>query len=502
MSTTAIGHFIAGHVEPGTGERTGPVYNPSTGEEIARCDYANRALLDRAVAVATEAGKKWGRASHAARQAVIFKLRELVIANIDLLAEVIGREHGKTIADAKGEIGRAIEGIEFAVNAPHVTKGEFASNVGGDIDVFSIREPIGVVGAITPFNFPIMVPAVMMTMAISVGNAVVWKPSEKVPTAALEFARLWKEAGLPDGVFNVVQGDKEMVDGILEHPGIAGVSFVGSTAVGEYVYQKGTSHNKRVAAFTGGKNHMVVMPDADLDAAASAFVAAGFGSASQRCMAVSLLLPVGQATADRLRELVIEKTKALKVGPYNDPQADFGAVVSAQSKQAVLQAIENCIKDGGELLLDGRDLQVPGHANGYYVGPTLFDRVTTDMQMYKEEIFGPVRAIMRPMTLDEAIAITNAHDFGNGSVIYTRDGKSAHRFMTEVESGMIGVNVSVPLPAAYFNFGGLRRSKFGEGHLYGPDAARFYTKIKTISQRWPDADQQAAPVSLAFNPKA
>ena len=500
--TQLIGHFIAGQPEAGTGRRTGPVFNPSTGEEIARCDYADRATLDRAVDVATQAGKRWGRASHAARQAVIFKLRELMIANLDLLAEVIGREHGKTIADAKGELGRAIEGIEFAVNAPHVTKGEFATNVGGDIDVFSMRTPIGVVGAITPFNFPIMVPAVMMTMAISVGNAVVWKPSEKVPTAALEFARLWKEAGLPDGVFNVVQGDKEMVDGILEHPGIAGVSFVGSTAVGEYVYQKGTSHNKRVAAFTGGKNHMVVMPDADLDAAASAFVAAGFGSASQRCMAVSLLLPVGQATADRLRELVIEKTKALKVGPYNDPQADFGAVVSAQSKQAVLQAIENCIKDGGELLLDGRDLQVPGHANGYYVGPTLFDRVTTDMQMYKEEIFGPVRAIMRPMTLDEAIAITNAHDFGNGSVIYTRDGKSAHRFMTEVESGMIGVNVSVPLPAAYFNFGGLRRSKFGEGHLYGPDAARFYTKIKTISQRWPDADQQAAPVSLAFNPKA
>ena len=500
--TQLIGHFIAGQPEAGTGRRTGPVFNPSTGQEIARCDYADRATLDRAVDVATQAGKRWGRASHAARQAVIFKLRELMIANLDLLAEVIGREHGKTIADAKGELGRAIEGIEFAVNAPHVTKGEFATNVGGDIDVFSMRTPIGVVGAITPFNFPIMVPAVMMTMAISVGNAVVWKPSEKVPTAALEFARLWKEAGLPDGVFNVVQGDKEMVDGILEHPGIAGVSFVGSTAVGEYVYQKGTSHNKRVAAFTGGKNHMVVMPDADLDAAASAFVAAGFGSASQRCMAVSLLLPVGQATADRLRELVIEKTKTLKVGPYNDPQADFGAVVSAQSKQAVLQAIENCIKDGGELLLDGRGLQVPGHANGYYVGPTLFDRVTTDMQMYKEEIFGPVRAIMRPMTLDEAIDITNAHDFGNGSVIYTRDGKSAHRFMTEVESGMIGVNVSVPLPAAYFNFGGLRRSKFGEGHLYGPDAARFYTKIKTISQRWPDADQQAAPVSLAFNPKA
>jgi malonate-semialdehyde dehydrogenase (acetylating)/methylmalonate-semialdehyde dehydrogenase len=499
--TTTIGHFIAGQVEPSTGDRSGPVFNPSTGEEIARCAYASRATLDRAVAVATEAGKKWSRASHAARQAVIFKLRELIIANTDLLAEVIGREHGKTIADAKGEIGRAVEGIEFAVNAPHVTKGEFATNVGGDIDVFSIRVPIGVVGAITPFNFPIMVPAVMMTMAVSVGNAIVWKPSEKVPSTALIFARLWKEAGLPDGVFNVVQGDKEIVDGILEHPGIAGVSFVGSTAVGEYVYQKGTSHNKRVAAFTGGKNHMVVMPDADLESAASAFVSAGFGSASQRCMAVSLLLPVGQETADRLRALVVQKTKALHIGPYNDPKADFGAVISLQSKQAVERAIDTCIQQGGELVLDGRGLRVPGHENGYYIGPTLFDRVTTEMEMYQQEIFGPVRGIMRPVSFDEALAITNAHDYGNGSVIFTRDGKSAHRFMHEIESGMIGVNVPVPLPAGYFNFGGLRRSKFGEGHLYGPDAARFYTKIKTVSQRWPEPDKQAAPVSLAFNPK-
>ena len=500
--TSHIGHFIAGQPEPGTGQRTGAVFNPSTGQEIARCDYASRDTLDQAVQVATEAGKRWARASHATRQAVIFKLRELVIANTDLLAEVIGHEHGKTLADAKGEIGRAVEGVEFAVHAPHVTKGEFATNVGGDIDVFSMRMPIGVVGAITPFNFPIMVPAVMMTMAVSVGNAVVWKPSEKVPSTALVFARLWKEAGLPDGVFNVVQGDKEIVDAILEHPGIAGVSFVGSTAVGEYVYQKGTSHNKRVAAFTGGKNHMVVMPDADLESAANAFVAAGFGSASQRCMAVSLLLPVGQATADRLRELVLQKTRALKVGPYNDPQADFGAVVSAQSRQAVLQAIETCVQEGGELVLDGRDLEVPGHADGYYLGPTLFDRVTTEMHMYREEVFGPVRGIMRPVTFDEAIAITNAHDYGNGSVIFTRDGKSAHRFMNEIESGMIGVNVPVPLPAAYFNFGGLRGSKFGEGHLYGPDAARFYTKVKTVSQRWPEPDQQAAPVSLAFDARA
>ena len=339
-----------------------------------------------------------------------------------------------------------------------------------------------------------------MGMAIAVGNAVIWKPSEKVPGAAMILARLLKEAGLPDGVFNIVHGDKEVVDAILEHPGIAGVSFVGSTAVGEYVYQKGTSHNKRVASFTGGKNHMVVMPDADLDAAASAFVSAGYGSASQRCMAVSLLVPVGEETADKLRDLVLEKTKALCVGPYNDPKADYGAVISAQSKSAVEKAISEAVDAGAELLLDGRGFKVEGHEDGYYLGPTLFDRVTTEMNFYKQEIFGPARGIIRAATLDEAIAITNAHDYGNGSVIFTRDGKSAHRFLSEVESGMIGVNVPVPLPVSYFNFGGLRQSKYGESHLYGPDAARFYTKYKTISQRWPDAAAAPSSVSLAFNP--
>lgn len=497
-----IGHFISGKLEPDSGARTGAVFNPSTGEEIARCAYADRATLDRAVAAATEAGQRWGRASHATRQSVIFKLRELMIANIDRLAEIIGREHGKTIADAKGEIGRAIEAIEFATNAPHVTKGEHAINVGGDIDVFSMRVPIGVVGCITPFNFPIMVPAVMTAMAVAVGNGVVLKPSEKVPGAALEFARLWQEAGLPDGVFNVVQGDKEVVDGMLEHPGIAGVSFVGSTAVGEYIYQKGTSHNKRVAAFAGGKNHMVVMPDADLEAAANAFVSAGYGSASQRCMAVSLLLPVGMETAERLRALIVPKIQALKVGAYDDSAADFGAVISAQSKLAVERAIGDCVEAGGELVIDGRNLSVPGHERGYYLGPTLIDHVTWDMEFYKEEVFGPARGIMRAATLDEAIAITNRHAYGNGSVIFTRDGKSAHRFANEIESGMVGVNVPVPLPVGYFNFGGLRRSKFGESHLYGPDAARFYTKLKTVSQRWPEPDQKALPISLAFSGSA
>jgi len=500
--TQIIGQFIDGKLEAGSGTRLGSVFNPSTGAEIAKCAYADKATLDRAVDIAKQAGKRWARASHSTRAAVIFKLRELMISHTEELAEVIGRENGKTLADAKGEISRAIEAVEFATNAPQVTKGEFSANVGGDIDVFSMRFPIGVVGCITPFNFPIMVPAVMITMAVTVGNAVVWKPSEKVPTAALLFARLWKEAGLPDGVFNVIQGDKEMVDAILEHPDIAGVSFVGSTAVGEYLYQKGTSHNKRVAAFTGGKNHMVVMPDADLDNAANAFVAAGYGSASQRCMAVSLLLPVGEDTANRIRELVVAKVKALKIGAYNDPTADFGAVISTQSKVDVERAIAKCLEAGGEMVLDGRGIQVPGYPSGYYLGPTLIDRVTTDMAFYKEEVFGPARGIMRTANLDEAIAITNAHDYGNGAAIFTRDGKSSHRFITEVEVGMVGVNVPVPLPVANFNFGGLRRSKFGESHLYGPDAARFYTKFKTISQRWPEPALKPIAVSLAFNASA
>ncbi|MDP4532897.1 CoA-acylating methylmalonate-semialdehyde dehydrogenase [Marinobacter salarius] len=497
-----IGHFIAGEPYVESNTRSGPVYNPSTGEEISRCAYASRDTVEKAVATAKSASEVWGKTSHAKRLAVMFKFRELVIANMDSLAEVIGREHGKTIPDALGEIGRGIESIEFACNEPHITKGEYSNNVAGDIDVFSIRRPIGAVGCITPFNFPVMVPVVMFAMAVAVGNSVVWKPSEKVPSAALEIARLWKEAGLPDGVFNVVQGDKEVVDTILEHPDIAGVSFVGSTAVGEYVYQKGTSNNKRVAAFTGGKNHMVVMPDADLEAAATAFVTAGYGSASQRCMAVSLLLPVGDETADRLLELIVPKIKALKVGPYNDPKADFGALISSESKMAVERAIDRCEQEGGKLVLDGRGFSVEDHPNGYYLGPTLFDHVSTDMQMYKEEVFGPVRGIIRAKSYEEALKITNRHDYGNGSVIYTRDGKAAHRFMMEVESGMIGVNVPVPLPTSYFNFGGLRESKFGEGHLYGPDAARFYTKYKTVSQRWPEHDNMISSSSLAFNPIA
>jgi malonate-semialdehyde dehydrogenase (acetylating)/methylmalonate-semialdehyde dehydrogenase len=475
------------------------VLNPSTAEQRALCAYADRPTVDLAVAAAVAAGRAWGQASLAARQQVVFKMRELVRRDTDALARLIGIEHGKTFEDARGEVARGIEALEFATAAPQVTKGEYSRNVGGGIDVYSVRLPVGVVGCITPFNFPVMIPLMMGAMAVATGNAVVLKPSEKVPSSALALATLWKEAGLPDGVWNVVNGDKEAVDALLQHPDVPAISFVGSTAIGEYVYRQGTAHNKRVGSYTGGKNHMIVLEDADLEAAANAFVSAGYGSASQRCMAVSLLVAVGEHTARRLRELIVPRIQALHVGAYDDQRADYGPLVSAESKRHVLRAIDQCVRDGGELVLDGRDLAVPGHAEGFYVGPTLLDRVTPDMAFYKEEIFGPARGIVRVDSLDEAIGLTNSHEYGNGAVIYTGNGRAVHQFVSEVEAGMLGVNVPVPVPVGYHNFGGLRRSKFGDAHMFGPDAARFYTKLKTVSQRWPEP-KQAAATSLAFAP--
>jgi malonate-semialdehyde dehydrogenase (acetylating)/methylmalonate-semialdehyde dehydrogenase len=494
-----IPHHINGQETLGTGSRQGPVLNPSTAEQRALCAYADRPTVDLAVAAAVAAGRAWGQASLAARQQVVFKMRELVRRDTDALARLIGIEHGKTFEDARGEVARGIEALEFATAAPQVTKGEYSRNVGGGIDVYSVRLPVGVVGCITPFNFPVMIPLMMGAMAVATGNAVVLKPSEKVPSSALALAALWKEAGLPDGVWNVVNGDKEAVDALLQHPDVPAISFVGSTAIGEYVYRQGTAHNKRVGSYTGGKNHMIVLEDADLEAAANAFVSAGYGSASQRCMAVSLLVAVGEHTARRLRELIVPRIQALHVGAYDDQRADYGPLVSAESKRHVLRAIDQCVRDGGELVLDGRDLAVPGHAEGFYVGPTLLDRVTPDMAFYKEEIFGPARGIVRVDSLDEAIGLTNSHEYGNGAVIYTGNGRAVHQFVSEVEAGMLGVNVPVPVPVGYHNFGGLRRSKFGDAHMFGPDAARFYTKLKTVSQRWPEP-KQAAATSLAFAP--
>lgn len=493
-----VQHYIDGKLVTGPNDQYGNIFNPSTGEIRGKCAYASAQTLDSAVTTAATAGRLWAATSHPRRSQVIYKLRELVIKHTDELAVLVGLEHGKTIEDAKGEIGRALEAIEFATNAPHLNKGEYLQNVGGGIDTFSIRQPLGVVGCIAPFNFPFMVPVFMATMAIACGNAVILKPSEKVPSAAMFLCDLWKEAGLPDGVWNVVNGDKEVVSAMLSHPGIAAISFVGSTKIGELIYQQGCHHGKRVAAFTGGKNHMVVMPDADMDQAAVSFLSSAYGSASQRCMAISLLLAVGEGTAERLLERLIPKIEALKVGPYNDTSADFGALVSAEAKQTVNAAIEQALADGATMLVDGRNLSIPGHENGFFCGATMLDNITTDMDFYKEEVFGPARGLMRVASLDEAINITNSHEYGNGAVIFTRDGHSATRFFDEVLAGMIGINVPVPVPTGSFNFGGLRRSKFGEGHLFGPDAVRFFTHIKTMSQRWPAPAAAVQDQSFAF----
>jgi len=498
MNMYGTHHYINGGFSAGFGERSGPVFNPSTGEELYQSRYADKKTVDHAAEIAKAAGRNWGALSQARRLDVIFKMRELTRENVDKLAELIGRENGKTLADAKGEIGRAIEALEFATNAPQVTKGEYSVNVGGGIDTYSIRQPVGVVACISPFNFPAMCPMMMASMAVATGNAVIVKPSERVPGTAAYLSELWTEAGLPEGVWNVLNGDKEVVDAILEHPGIQAISFIGSTPVGEYIYQKGTSFNKRVAAYTGGKNHMVVLPDADLHAAASAFVAAGYGSASQRCMAISLLVTVGDDTSERLKELIVPMVHKLKVGAYNQEGADFGPVVTAASQRTVNAAIQRVVDEGADLIIDGRQLVVPGHEKGFYVGPSLADNVTRDMQLWKEEIFGPIRGMMRVSSLDEAIDVVNAHEYGNGAVIFTSNGFAAHRFCSEVEAGMLGVNVPIPVPVGHHNFGGLRRSKFGDAHMFGPDAARFYTKMKTISQRWPVPEATASSLSLAF----
>lgn len=491
-------HYINGTFTAAGSSRTGAVLNPSTGKEIYRTAYADRAAVDAAAQAAGKAGREWGNASQAKRLSVIFRMRELMLQNTDKLAEITGLENGKTISDAKGELGRAMEAVEFGTNAPQVSKGEYSRNVGGGIDTFSFRQPVGVVGCIAPFNFPIMVPMMMGTMAIAVGNAVILKPSERVPGAAALLAELWEEAGLPSGVWNVVNGDSEAVDAILEHPKIPAISFVGSTRVGEHIYQHGSKHNKSVAAYTGGKNHMVVLPDADLDAAASAFVAAAYGSSSQRCMAVSLLVCVGDDTAQKLQVLVRDRIAQLKVGAYDDPAADFGPLITQTAKDAVEHAIEQAISEGGEIICDGRGTTVQGHEDGFFAGATLIDKVTTGMRLWKEEIFGPVRGMMRADSLDDAIEIVNAHQYGNGAVIFTRSGAAAQTFCAEVEAGMLGVNVPVPVPVGHHNFGGLRRSKFGDAHMFGPDAARFYTKLKTVSQRWPNEAAPSAKLSLDF----
>ncbi|MBM7609858.1 malonate-semialdehyde dehydrogenase (acetylating)/methylmalonate-semialdehyde dehydrogenase [Lysinibacillus composti] len=483
-------HFINGALVAGTSGRFSNVFNPSTGEVIARVPLATKDEVKDAIEKAKAAFPAWKKTSAGKRAEIVQRFRQLVTENIDELIEVICEESGKTKEDAKGEITRGLESVDLAINAAHMTKGEYSVNVGGGINAFSAKYPLGVVAAIAPFNFPVMVPLAQTSMAVAVGNSVILKPSEKVPVSALYISNLWKEAGLPDGVWTVINGDKEAVDELLENKTIEAISFVGSTPVAEYIYQTGTNYNKRVAAFGGGKNFMVVMPDADLEKTANAFLGAAYGAASQRCMAISGAIPVGKETADKFVAILKEKIENLKVGPYTDAEVDFGPVITQQSKDVVIAAINKGIEEGAQIVVDGRNPKISETSKGFYVGPTLLDYVTPSMEIYENEVFGPARIIVRTESLQEAIDLINDHELGNGVTIFTNNGAAARKFQEEIEVGMVGVNVPIPIPVGYHNFGGLKRSKFGEGYMFGPDQARFFTKVKTISERWLEADDE------------
>ena len=426
------------------------------------------------------------------RARYMFRFKDLLDRNADALAREISREHGKTHDDALGEVARGIEVVEFACGIPHLLKGEFSRNVGPAVDSVADRQPLGVVAGITPFNFPAMVPMWMYPIAVACGNTFVLKPSERDPSAPMLAWDLFMEAGFPDGVLNVVHGDKSAVDAILDHPDIKAVSFVGSTPIAEYVYRRGTAAGKRVQALGGAKNHMVVMPDADLDQAADALMGAGYGSAGERCMAISVAVPVGDKTADALVERLRPRVEALKIGPAGDEQAEMGPVITKQHRDKVLGYIEAGISEGAELVVDGRGFSLQGYENGYFVGGTLFDRVTTDMSIYREEIFGPVLSVVRARDYGDAVEMINRHEYGNGTAIFTRDGDAARAFADDIEVGMVGVNVPIPVPVAYHSFGGWKRSLFGDHSIYGPEGVHFYTRLKTITSRWPKGIKEGA----------
>ena len=490
-------HFINGALVEGESGRYSNVYNPSTGEVIAQVPLATKEEVKRAIEVAKNAFPAWKNTSVGKRAEIVMNFRQLVKSHEEELINIICQESGKTKEDAKGEITRGLESVDLAINAPHLLKGEYSVNVGGNINAYSTKSPLGVVAAISPFNFPVMVPFAQTSMAIAVGNSVILKPSEKVPMSALYFSELWKKAGLPDGVWTVINGDKEAVDEILENRTIQAVSFVGSTPVAEYIYQTGTNYNKRVAAFGGGKNFMIVLPDADLEKTANAFIGAAYGAASQRCMALSGIIAVGGETADGLTAILKEKIEKLKVGPYTEEGVDFGPVITQQSKDAVVGFVNRGIDEGANVVVDGRSPSICETSNGFYLGPTLIDGVTPSMEIYQQEVFGPARIIVRVESLQEAIDLINDHELGNGVTIFTNNGAAARKFQEEIEVGMVGVNVPIPIPVGYYNFGGWKRSKFGEGFMFGPDQARFFTKSKTISEKWLSVEDETT-TTFAF----
>ena len=484
-------HFINGARVEGASGRFGDVFNPATGEVASRVPLASTAEVDRAVAAAAAAFPAWAATPPLRRARVLFNFKALVEANLDRFAALVTAEHGKVLSDAKGSCQRGLEVVEFACGIPQLLKGEFTENVGTAVDSWSVRQPLGVCAGITPFNFPAMVPMWMFPVALACGNSFILKPSERDPSAGLFLAEMLKQAGLPDGVFNVVNGDKEAVDALLHHPGIAAVSFVGSTPIAEYIYHTAAAQNKRVQALGGAKNHMVVMPDADLEQATDALMGAAYGSAGERCMAVSVAVAVG-GVGDALIERLEPRVRALKVGPGTDPDAEMGPLVTRQYLDKVRGYVDLGVEEGAKLVVDGRGLKLQGYESGYFLGGCLFDQVTPEMRIYKEEIFGPVLAVVRAPDYDYAVRLVNEHEFGNGAAIFTRDGDAARDFTSKIDIGMVGVNVPIPVPMAFHSFGGWKRSLFGDHHMHGPEGVRFYTKLKTVTSRWPTGIRKGA----------
>ena len=480
-----INHWINGKPVTDTPERTADVFNPATGQVKDQVALATTSDVDRAVAAAKEAFDDWSNSAVVSRQRVMFSFRELLVKHHEDLARLVSEEHGKTVADAMGEVQRGLEVVEFACAVPHLMKGEYSEQVSRQVDTFTFRQPVGVAAGITPFNFPAMVPMWMYPMAIAVGNSFVLKPSEKDPSVSMFAAELFAEAGLPDGVFNIVQGDKVAVDRILEHPDIAAVSFVGSTPIAKYIYETGARHGKRVQALGGAKNHMIVLPDADMDLAADAAVSAGYGSAGERCMAISVVVTVGDA-ADNLIPKVKERIAELKVGPGDMEGGDMGPLVTEQHRDKVAGYIDAGEASGAMLEVDGRGFTVDDHPDGFYLGPTLFDDVKTDMSIYTDEIFGPVLSVVRSDSYEDAIGLINDNPFGNGTAVFTNDGGAARKFQNEIQVGMVGINVPIPVPLSFYSFGGWNDSAFGDHAIYGPEGIHFYTRPKVVIQRWPD----------------
>ena len=485
-------HFIGGKKVDGASGRSGDVHNPATGEVTAKVPFASKDEVSKAIAAAAAALPAWSNVPPARRVHVMFKFRELLSKHADEIAKLISSEHGKTHADALGEVARGMEVVEYACSIPQLMKGEYSEQVAGGVDTFSLRQPVGVCVGITPFNFPAMVPLWMFPMAIACGNTFVLKPSEKDPSAPLRVAELLKEAGLPDGVLNVINGDKEAVDTLLTDPRVAAVSFVGSTAIGKYIYTTGCAHGKRVQALCGAKNHMLVMPDADMEQVTDALMGSAYGSAGERCMAISVAVAVGDKTGDEVVKRLAPRVRALKIGPSTDKEAEMGPIITRESLTRVKGYIDAGVREGAELVVDGRGLQMQGHEKGYFVGGTLFDKVKTNMSIYTDEIFGPVLSVVRVKDYETALGMVNDHMYGNGTAIFTRDGDAAKDFVQRVQVGMVGVNVPIPVPVAFHSFGGWKQSLFGDLHAYGPDSVRFYTKGKAITARWPSGIRAGA----------